>query len=314
MISVLVVHGDRKTQRMLARVIASGFGPATTYDDVAGATAAVNGRTYAIVTAELAADPGLPALVAALRAGGGDLLLCGEIGPPEVVAIVRDHGLAHVITTDPVASADELPLTLRTLARPVDLDAHGVERYLGHGAHLRTISPESTHARITALNQIRDGLTAMGVAARHERHAALIADELLANAIHDAPHGPDPTHRDSVRDADRPLSGRDRPRLRWGADGRMLAIEVTDQFGSLDAATIRSHIGKLADRSTRPREGNGGAGLGLAMAFLASTQLVFHLCPGRLTQAIGLIDLRSRPDGVRTLVPSLHIFSEESHV
>jgi len=91
----------------------------------------------------------------------------------------------------------------------------------------------------------------------------------------------------------------------------MLAIEVTDHFGSLDAATIRTHLAKLADRSTRPRQGNGGAGLGLAMAFLASTQLVFHLCPGRCTQAIGLIDLRSRPDGVRTLVPSLHIFTEE---
>jgi hypothetical protein len=200
---------------------------------------------------------------------------------------------------------------LRTLARPVGLDTDGVERYLGHGVQLHEHSPDTSHGRIAILNTVRDGLVAMGVAARHERHAALIADELLSNAIHDAPHGPDPGNRDNVRDADRPLSGRARPRLRWGADGRMLAIEVTDQYGSLDAATIRTHIAKLADRSTRPREGNGGAGLGLAMAFLASTQLVFHLCPGRSTQAIGLIDLRSRPDGVRTLVPSLHIFTEQ---
>lgn len=314
MISVLVLHGDRKTQRMLARVIASGFGPASLCDDIESATAAVSGRTYAVVAATLASHPALPGLVAALRASGGDILLCGEIGPPEVVAFVRDHELDHVITTDPVASADELPLTLRTLAEPTGLDARGVERYLGHGVHLHELSPESTHARISVLNNIRDGLVAMGVAARHERHAALIADELLANAIHDAPHGLDPANRDSVRDADRPLTGRDRPRLRWGADGRMLAVEVTDQFGSLDASTIRAHLAKLADRSTRPRQGNGGAGLGLAMAFLASTQLVFHLCPGRCTQAIGLIDLRSRPDGVRTLVPSLHIFTDRGPV
>ncbi|KAB2906900.1 MAG: hypothetical protein F9K40_05765 [Kofleriaceae bacterium] len=310
MISVLVVHGDRKTQRMLGRAITSGFGPAVLCDDLETAMAAVNGRTYAVVTAELAAHPNLPALVAALRAGGGDLLLCGEIGPPEVAALLRAHAIDHVVTTDPIASADELPLTLRTLARPDGLDSRGVERYLGYDVHLTELSPESTHGRITVLSAIRDGLAAMGIAARHERHAALIADELLANAIHDAPHGPDPALRDSVRDVDRPLAGRDRPRLRWGADGRMLAIEVTDQFGSLDAATIRTHLAKLADRSTRPRQGNGGAGLGLAMAFLAATQLVFHLCPGRFTQAIGLIDLRSRPDGGRTLVPSLHIFTE----
>jgi hypothetical protein len=311
MISVLVVHGDRKTQRMLGRVIGSGFGPVTLCDDLESAAAAVTGRTYAVVTAALAAHPALPGLVDALRASGGDLLLCGETPPPEAVAIMRDRALDHVVTTDPVASADELPLTLRTLARPIDLDRLGVERYLGHGVQLHELAPESTHARVGVLNTIRDGLVAMGVAARHERHAALIADELLANAIHDAPHGTDPANRDSVRDADRPLSGRARPRLRWGADGRMLAIEVTDRYGSLDAGTIRTHIAKLADRSTKPREGNGGAGLGLAMAFLASTQLVFHLCPGHCTQAIGLIDLRSRPDGVRTLVPSLHIFTEQ---
>ena len=311
MTSVLVVHGDRKTQRMLGRVIASGFGPVTMCDDIASAQASVSGRTYAVIGADRASDPGFAALVAALRASGGDLLLCGEIGPPEVVAIVRDHAVDHIITTDPVASADEVPLTLRTLVARRALDQAGVMRYLGHDTHLVELSPDSTHARVVALNSIRDGLTAMGVSARHERHAALIADELIANAIHDAPHGPDAGNRDSVRDLDRPLAPRERPRVRWGADGRMLAIEVTDTYGSLDAATIRTHIAKLADRSTKPREGNGGAGLGLAMAFLASTQLVFHLAPGRCTQAIGLIDLRSRPDGVRTLVPSLHIFTEE---
>jgi hypothetical protein len=74
----------------------------------------------------------------------------------------------------------------------------------------------------------------------------------------------------------------------------------------------------MIDRSTSPRQGQGGAGLGLAMTFLAASQLVFHLDAGRVTQAIGLIDLRVRPDGIRALVPSLHIYSEpraeERHV
>src|SRR5690242_4917337 len=152
MTSVLVVHGDRKTQRTLGRVIASGFGPVTLCDDLASAQASVSGRTYAVVAAERASDPAFAALVAALRTSGGDLLLCGEIGPPEVVAIVRDHAIDHVITTDPVASADEVPLTLRTLMSPRALDGAGVMRYLGHDTHLVELSPDSTHARVAVLN------------------------------------------------------------------------------------------------------------------------------------------------------------------
>src|SRR5205085_568117 len=151
-------------------VIASGFGPVTMCDDIASAQASVSGRTYAVIGADRASDPGFAALVAALRASGGDLLLCGEIGPPEVVAIVRDHAVDHIITTDPVASADEVPLTLRTLVARRALDQAGVMRYLGHDTHLVELSPDSTHARVVALNSIRDGLTAMGVSARHERH------------------------------------------------------------------------------------------------------------------------------------------------
>ncbi len=307
---VLVVHGDRKTQRALGRVITSGYGPAMLLDTIEAACAELAPGTVAVVGLAEAMAGDLGALVRDARAGGGDVILCGEQGPVEVLKLVRDHALTHVVTTDAVAAADELPLVLRIRASGGPLDGVGVERYLAHGAPLHQHVPISTHGRLGILAAVRDDLASLGISARHERHAALIADELLANAIHDAPSRAGTVHRGSVRDPDRPLSARERPRLRWGADGRTLAIEVTDQFGNLDGETIRAHLAKLVDRSTKPREGNGGAGLGLAMAYTAASQLVFHLCPGRMTQAIGLIDLRSRPDGVRSAVPSLHVFIE----
>ena len=48
----------------------------------------------------------------------------------------------------------------------------------------------------------------------------------------------------------------------------------------------------------------------LAMTYSASSQLVFNLDPGRLGQAIGVIEL-ARDDSGHAPVPSLHVF--EAH-
>ncbi len=277
---------------------------------LAGATLA--GPTVAVVSAALASGPGFSQLVTDVRAGGGEIILSGDGGPTEILTLVRDHAIDHIVTCDPIGFADELPLTIRGLAATAALDGIGVERYLTHGAPLTTVVLDRTQARGPLLIDLRDRLTAMDLSARHQRQAALIADELLTNAIYDAPDGPDLSSHDHARVADRPLLGRERPRLRWGGDGRLLAIEVTDRFGSLDARTVRTYIAKLLDRSTVPRQGHGGAGLGLAMTFLATSQLVFHLDRGRVTQAIGIIDLRPRPDGGHPRVPSLHVFTATS--
>lgn len=308
---VLVVHGDKKAQRQLARVISTGVGPVQVYDRLTGARAPIAGAAAVVVGLSVAAGDGFGAFAAAARAAAVPVLLCGEAGPAEVLTLVRDHALDHVLAADPVVFADELPLTLRGLAPDADLATHGAARYLSHGAVLAERMTTSTHGRLATLATVRDGLSTMGLSARHERQAVLLADELLANAIFDAPVGADGRlpPRDGPRDPDRALSPHAQPRLRWGSDGRMLAIEVTDRFGTLAAETIRAHVAKLIDRSTTPRAGDGGAGLGLAMCFLAASQLVFHLDAGRLTQAIGLIELRPRPDGPRAMVPSLHVFS-----
>lgn len=317
---VLVVHGDKKTQRLLGRVVTSGHGPVRIAETVAEGCAALDGAEAVVVGADLARSDGFGALVTRANAARQPLLLCGETGATEILTLVRDHAIDHVLSCDPVGFADELPLTLRGLCGRAPLTAIGVERYLSHGAPLATVAPSTTLARVPALAQVRESLAAMGLSARHERQAALIADELLSNAIFDAPAAAAGLSSQDLapRDQDRPLLPRERPRLRWGADGRYLGIEVTDQFGAIDADTIRHHVAKLIDRTTAPRQGHGGAGLGLAMTFLAASQLVFHLAAGRVTQAIGLIDLRVRPDGVRALVPSLHIYSEpraeERHV
>ena len=92
--------------------------------------------------------------------------------------------------------------------------------------------------------------------------------------------------------------------LRWGCDGRYLAIEVTDRFGSLDRETILRAL-----VPTGVKDGSAGAGMGIALGYRSCDHLVFNLSPGRRTEVIALIDIRY-PLGERVPASSYNVFVE----
>jgi hypothetical protein len=134
----------------------------------------------------------------------------------------------------------------------------------------------------------------------------LVADELISNAVHNAPVDANGVHyrKDTPRDGELDLDDRHRVHLRWGCDARYLAIEVRDSFGTLDRDTI---LGALVSQDFR--EHGGGAGMGIALAYRSCDHLVFDLAPGRQTEIIALIDVRRSP-GSRVPASSFNVFVE----
>ena len=309
---ILFVHPDRKTQRQVGRVLATSLRPVHAVDSLGDGLARLDGRMALAIVSSRLADGGFAGFRREAELAGTVTILLGEGAPADILPLVVEHDLSHVAGADPMALADELPTTVQKLLRG---DTFGLDKYLTWSAELQSTEIVATSDRRRALLELREALVPLGLSPRHERQATLIADELLSNAIHNAPVDAAGVHylRDEPRDTHRPLSGPERPRLRWACDGRYLAVEVTDRWGTLDPATVRQHVGKLTDRDGGPRTGGGGAGLGLAMAFQAASALVFNLARGRSTQALALIDLRVRPDGPRALTPSFHLFYQGSH-
>ena len=307
---ILFVHTDRKAQRQVGRVLATSLRPVVTADTVDEALDHLDQPTALVIaSAELAQGPRYAALRREADAAGAVNLVLGEGAPADLLPIVSAHRLCHLAAADPVALVDELPTTVQKLLRG---DVFGLEKYLTWSAEIGSTEIGSTSDRRRALLDLKEAIEPLGLSPRHERQAALIADELLSNAIHNAPVDAAGHFylRDEPRDTHRPLSGPERPTQRWCCDGRYHAVEVTDQWGSIDAEIVRQHIGKLTDRVGGPRTGGGGAGLGLAMAFQAASALIFNLAPRRLTQALALLDVRARLDGPRALTPSFHLFYE----
>ncbi len=138
--------------------------------------------------------------------------------------------------------------------------------------------------------------------------AMLVADELISNAVHNAPVDADGVHyrAELPRDAELVLDARHQVRLRWGCDARYLALEVTDPFGSLDRDTV---LRSLTARDMR--ESGGGAGMGVALSYRSCDHLVFNLAPGKRTEIIALIDVRYPPTE-RVPASSYNVFVERS--
>jgi hypothetical protein len=297
---ILVVHQDRKAQRVLGRILAATLRPV---EVVELAAARERAGADTIVVVDIAQARGL------VRAPGPRwIAVPGEETPasPEDVGALLDAGWSHVLASPLGLAGDELAATAQKLLRR---SIFGLEKYVGWSAVIRAATLDDALDRPGAVAALVAGVGDAGLSERVVSLASVIADELLANAIYDASidasgHRP---HQGAPRDVARALAGRDAVTLRWACDARVLALEVADAWGSLDPATP----GPLISRATRrsPRAETEG-GMGLALAYACCHQLVVGVAPRRRTELIALIDVRHRPAEVGR-APSFHLFVEE---
>jgi hypothetical protein len=201
--------------------------------------------------------------------------------------------------------AEELTITAQKLIRN---DIFGVEKYLLWGTDLQAITLTRGSQRAELVAQISEQIRSRGQSARVASMAMLVADELLSNAVHNAPVDAAGEHyrRELDRAVELELEGRHQVKLRWGCDARYLAIEVTDSFGSLDRDTILRALAK-----NDVRESGSGAGMGVALAYRSCDHLVFNLAPGKRTEIIALIDVR-HPPTERLAASSYNVFVERT--
>jgi hypothetical protein len=178
--------------------------------------------------------------------------------------------------------------------------------------HLSTFGG-SIESRVVSRADQRDGvLDALSRLAEHlhlgPRRTRLIrdvADELVTNAIYDAPRDADgrPRYLNVDRRDKLVLEPTEYVTVRYGADGRMFGLSVTDGFGGLDPARLASCMVRAATRSAEQIEQKqGGAGLGLYLALRSADHLVIASAPGRRTEITALWRLDHRaPGAVATL-------------
>jgi hypothetical protein len=258
----------------------------------------------------LPAEPGEVALFVVdrtTRQQAGDRL--SEVAAPVVVVgdDLDDDGLITLMLEAPVSHLvkdpgdRELGITSEKL---VTGDLFGLEKYLAAGARVGERVVSNDREKRAAIAEVSAWAEATGARPPIVHRLASVIDELLMNALHDAPRESKPVI--SLTDDNR------RAVVRWGSDDQTLAISVSDGFGALRQRDVIDHVRRARDDRGRPNPATTdepGAGLGLYLVLANVASLIVNVDPGRQTEVVCLFDLARREQrAVAGGVRSLHVF------
>ena len=211
---------------------------------------------------------------------------------------------------NPSFDAGELVATCEKILRR---DCFGLDKYMpGFGIELSHQVIVRALERDTVIERLTGVVRALGGGRRMVDSVALVADELVTNAIYNAPRDPDgqPRYASRSRREKVTLEPTEYVRLDYGSDGRTFGIAVTDNFGGLTPETIRRGMERCLTADDQIEQKQGGAGLGIYTALGSVNQLVVNVEEGVKTEVIALWDLERRGRGTGAASPgSLHVFA-----
>jgi hypothetical protein len=240
------------------------------------------------------------------------IVVLGEsLDDASTVSLLRQHSLDHLIADSEDPDDAELVITTVKLLRN---DIFGLEKYLAWGVmvHERDIAGYTDKRAV--LLEVAEYAKEAGARRQTIARIESVADELLMNALYDAPavrYGVRARVGERARSGLGPL-GKETAKLRYACDGRYFALSVRDNYGELTKEAILDNLSRARAERGNPRSGSDdgeGAGLGLYFILSAVTRFIANIQPGIATEVVCLFDLKATGREVEACARSLHIFT-----
>jgi len=172
--------------------------------------------------------------------------------------------------------------------------AEGLAAWLPAGAELRRFSLRRASERERLFSEVEAFTAELGLGSRFASLYRAAADELVTNALFNAPvDGAGASRFAHVNRAEEiELGPREAVDVVLARGGALVGISVRDSFGSLSPATLTGQLARCFARDERQvADKPGGAGLGLYVVLDASSHLVVDIAPGRATEFVVLLDV-----------------------
>ncbi len=223
----------------------------------------------------------------------------------DTVAAMRSEGVAAVLSADDLGSG-ELP---NVAARLLFGDVFGVDKLVPWGVRVHTVFVGSYEDKTIAIRETSEFAERLGVRRKYRELIEQCLDEMLMNALYDAP-------ADDSRRAPRGSKGGqarasmelgDRAVVEYGCDGTTFTLAVRDAFGTLERDTVVWYLDKCLHANEQIDRKEGGAGLGLYLIANASTQFFINFQPGVATEVSCRFDLTAP----KVRLKALGIFEEK---
>lgn len=236
------------------------------------------------------------------------LLLAERRNNDEMRNIFNLSFVSNIVAKSHNFDPDELIITVGKIIRN---DIFGAEKYLCYGAMPIAYEVSSSSQKELLLQALRDYAEGLGVNKRIVAAACTVADELLMNAVYNAPiypNGVRPYAR-RMRSVPVDLEPNETCFFSFASDGRQLVISVRDRFGSLTPDKIRSYMSRCFGMgSDQIEQKQGGAGMGFYFIMQNLNKLIVNISPGRGTEFIGILDISGTYREYVERYKSFHIF------
>lgn len=195
-----------------------------------------------------------------------------------------------------------------TVAKLLNNDFFGMEKYLSWGTKTTEVIIDNSEERIVQNEVMLEHFRGFGVRNGVLEKVQVVTEELLMNAIYDAPiDGSGKSLFNHLQRTEKVhLARGQEAKLKYGTDGMFLAVSVTDPFGSLSKNVIMKYLESCYQgQAGIYNKEKGGAGRGLHMIIESANLTIFNVVPGRKTEVISLFNLEKTDADVP---PTFHLF------
>ncbi|MGK5093934.1 7TM diverse intracellular signaling domain-containing protein [Deltaproteobacteria bacterium TL4] len=183
---------------------------------------------------------------------------------------------------------------ITTISKLLTEDLFSLEKYLSWGVEVHQHEITRSDLRSNLVDTMNRDLENLGVRRSILAKCAMVTEELLMNAIYDAPV--DASGKSLYNHLPRTdvvvLRQAERGKLRYACDGLLLAISVEDPFGAFGRKTILDYLESCYEgRAGSLNTHKGGAGRGLFHILETSDLVVFNVKPHVRTEVIAIFNI-----------------------
>jgi PEGA domain len=231
-------------------------------------------------------------------------LLPRLVGDARVIVIIPKSNLVALV--DVMQSSDRIVGVLiaetfvsheltSLAARALAGDIFGLEKLIPWGTRIHSALVGDYQEKSVCISAVSEFAEMMGVRRKYRESIEQCLDEMLMNALYDAPVD------DQGRQIFSDIPTKTRISLRveqkvvvqYACDGKNFAVSVRDAFGTLERSTVLKYLHKCLHADQQIDRKTGGAGLGLYLMANSSTRVVFNVLPGVATEAVCTFNLES---------------------
>jgi len=230
---------------------------------------------------------------------------------PAYLHVLRKYPfLSNIVSRNETDRSFTLKNITTTVSKLLGEDLFGLEKYLNWGVEVRHHPIANSQERGSLLDKMGAYFSQLGVRRPILNKCTMVAEELLMNAIYDAPVNAEGTslYNHLPRTQTVVLKPEEQGSFRYACDGMLLAISVEDPFGSFHRNTIIDYLERCYDGLIGTlNDSKGGAGRGLFHIIATSDLVVFNVKPGIRTEVIAMFNIDpNSPKNERTT--SFHYF------